>query len=66
MRKLQTREIVVASHNAGKVAEINDLIAPFGFSPLARLHAVRILQLGAFHLAQKAVRFAFSLGPLSR
>lgn len=32
MRKLQTREIVVASHNAGKVAEINDLIAPFGFS----------------------------------
>ena len=31
MRKLQTREIVVASHNAGKVAEINDLIAPFGF-----------------------------------
>ena len=31
-RKLTTREIVVASHNAGKVAEINDLILPFGFS----------------------------------
>lgn len=32
MRRLETREIVVASHNAGKVAEINDLIAPYGFS----------------------------------
>jgi len=32
MRKLDTRHIVVASHNAGKVAEINDLIAPYGFS----------------------------------
>ena len=31
MRKLETREIVVASHNAGKVREINDLIGPFGF-----------------------------------
>lgn len=32
MRKLTEREIVVASHNAGKVKEINDLIGPFGFS----------------------------------
>ncbi|MEM7214037.1 MAG: RdgB/HAM1 family non-canonical purine NTP pyrophosphatase [Pseudomonadota bacterium] len=32
MRKLTEREIVVASHNAGKVCEINDLIAPYGFS----------------------------------
>ena len=31
MRKLVEREIIVASHNAGKVREINDLIAPFGF-----------------------------------
>ncbi len=32
MRKLETRPIVVASHNAGKIAEIADLIGPFGFS----------------------------------
>ena len=32
MRKLTEREIVVASHNAGKVNEINDLMAPFGIS----------------------------------
>lgn len=32
MRKLETRTIVVASHNAGKIAEIADLICPFGFS----------------------------------
>ncbi|MEM9277288.1 MAG: RdgB/HAM1 family non-canonical purine NTP pyrophosphatase [Pseudomonadota bacterium] len=32
MRKLTEREIVVASHNAGKVREINDLISPYGFS----------------------------------
>jgi len=32
IRKLETREIIVASHNAGKVNEINDLIRPFGFS----------------------------------
>ena len=32
MRKLEGREIIVASHNAGKVREINDLIAPYGFS----------------------------------
>ncbi|MBA4796195.1 MAG: RdgB/HAM1 family non-canonical purine NTP pyrophosphatase [Rhizobiales bacterium] len=32
MRKLCTRTIVVASHNAGKIAEIADLIGPFGFS----------------------------------
>ncbi len=32
MRTLDTRTIVVASHNAGKIAEIRDLIGPFGFS----------------------------------
>ena len=32
MRKLSAREIVVASHNAGKVAEINELIEPYGFA----------------------------------
>jgi XTP/dITP diphosphohydrolase len=32
MRKLETRTIVVASHNKGKIAEIADLIGPFGFS----------------------------------
>lgn len=32
MRKLDTRTIIVASHNAGKIAEIADLIGPFGFS----------------------------------
>ncbi|MCB1382696.1 MAG: non-canonical purine NTP pyrophosphatase [Notoacmeibacter sp.] len=31
-RPLETREIVVATHNAGKLAEIRDLIGPFGFS----------------------------------
>jgi XTP/dITP diphosphohydrolase len=32
MRKLDTKTIVVASHNAGKIREIEDLIGPFGFS----------------------------------
>ncbi len=32
MRLLDSREIVVASHNAGKVAEINELIEPYGLS----------------------------------
>ena len=32
MRKLDTRKIVVASHNAGKIREINDLIGPMGFT----------------------------------
>ncbi|TPW27451.1 RdgB/HAM1 family non-canonical purine NTP pyrophosphatase [Pararhizobium mangrovi] len=31
MRTLETKTLVVASHNAGKIAEIADLIAPFGF-----------------------------------
>jgi len=31
MRKLDTRTIVVASHNAGKIREIQDLIGPLGF-----------------------------------
>ena len=32
MRKLDIKTIVVASHNAGKIREIEDLIGPFGFS----------------------------------
>ena len=32
MRKLETKTIVVASHNAGKIKEIQDLIGPFGFT----------------------------------
>ena len=32
MRLLDQREIVVATHNEGKVAEINDLIEPYGLS----------------------------------
>lgn len=32
MRRLDTRTIVVASHNEGKLREIADLIGPFGFS----------------------------------
>ena len=32
MRKLDTRTIVVASHNAGKIREIEELIGSFGFS----------------------------------
>ena len=32
MRKLDTKTIVVASHNAGKIAEIAELIGPLGFS----------------------------------
>lgn len=32
MRALETKTIVVASHNAGKIREIADLIGPFGFS----------------------------------
>jgi XTP/dITP diphosphohydrolase len=32
MRKLESKTIVVASHNAGKIREIAELIGPFGFS----------------------------------
>ena len=32
MRKLDTKTIIVASHNAGKIREIEELIGPFGFS----------------------------------
>ena len=32
MRHLTEAEIVVATHNAGKVAEINDLLRPFGLT----------------------------------
>jgi XTP/dITP diphosphohydrolase len=31
MRKLTTKTIIIASHNAGKIREINDLIGPLGF-----------------------------------
>ncbi len=32
MRRLDSKDLVVASHNAGKVREINDLIGPYGFN----------------------------------
>ncbi|RUM27441.1 RdgB/HAM1 family non-canonical purine NTP pyrophosphatase [Rhizobium vallis] len=32
MRKLETKTIVVASHNAGKIREIQELIGPLGFT----------------------------------
>ncbi|MEE9313943.1 MAG: non-canonical purine NTP pyrophosphatase [Rhizobiaceae bacterium] len=32
MRKLETREIILASHNAGKLVEIRELMEPFGFT----------------------------------
>ncbi|MCC2608241.1 RdgB/HAM1 family non-canonical purine NTP pyrophosphatase [Neorhizobium petrolearium] len=32
MRKLDTKTIIVASHNAGKIREIAELIGPLGFS----------------------------------
>ena len=32
MRRLEGRELIVATHNRGKVAEISDLIAPFGLA----------------------------------
>ena len=32
MRKLDTKTIIVASHNAGKIREIQDLIGPLGFT----------------------------------
>ncbi len=32
MRKLETKTIVVASHNGGKIREIQDLIGPLGFT----------------------------------
>jgi len=35
MRKLQTGKIVVATHNAGKLAEIRELIAPFSMQAVS-------------------------------
>ncbi|MDB5522488.1 MAG: non-canonical purine pyrophosphatase, RdgB/HAM1 family [Rhizobium sp.] len=32
MRKLDSKTIIVASHNAGKISEIRDLIGPLGFT----------------------------------
>ena len=32
MRKLQTKELILASHNGGKLTEIRALMEPFGFS----------------------------------
>lgn len=34
-RKLIAERLVIASHNAGKVREINDLVAPFGVSAVS-------------------------------
>lgn len=38
MRLLQSNEIVVATHNAGKVVEINELIEPFGLKAKSAKH----------------------------
>ena len=35
MRKLLPGPLVIASHNAGKVREIRDLLAPFGIAPVS-------------------------------
>lgn len=35
IRKLQPGRLVIASHNAGKVREIRDLLAPFGIEPVS-------------------------------
>lgn len=51
MRKLVEREIVVASHNSGKVREINELIAPFGF------HARSAAELGLPEPAETGTTF---------
>ena len=32
MRKLDSKEIILASHNAGKLTEIRELIEPYGFN----------------------------------
>ena len=32
MRKLDTKQLILASHNAGKLAEISQLIEPYGFT----------------------------------
>ena len=37
LHKLQDKTIIVASHNNGKVREINELIAPFGFKAISAL-----------------------------
>ncbi|MCH8112328.1 MAG: non-canonical purine NTP pyrophosphatase, partial [Proteobacteria bacterium] len=34
-RQLRERRLVVASHNPGKVAEIKDLLAPYGIETLS-------------------------------
>jgi XTP/dITP diphosphohydrolase len=35
VRKLQPGRLVIASHNAGKVREIKELLAPFGIEPIS-------------------------------
>ncbi len=35
MRRLGPGKLVIASHNAGKLAEIDDLLAPFGIEPVS-------------------------------
>ena len=34
-RRLETERLVIASHNDGKVREINDLVAPFGMQAIS-------------------------------
>src|SRR3546814_2350091 len=35
IRKLQPGKLVIASHNAGKVREIGELLGPFGIKPVS-------------------------------
>ena len=35
MRQLDSRKIVVATHNAGKLAEIRELLAPYGLEAVS-------------------------------
>jgi len=36
MTKAMTRKLVIASNNPGKIAELNDLLAPLGLQPVAQ------------------------------
>jgi len=35
IRKLQPGKLVIASHNAGKVREIRELLGPYGIEPIS-------------------------------
>ncbi len=58
MRKLETKTIVVASHNAGKIREIADLIGPFGFSAksAAELNFVEPVETGTTFEENAAIK----------